>query len=49
MKYEVRFLKRKKKDHYSQQSAVFLNIEDAIWYEKIIESQGAKEIIITPK
>jgi hypothetical protein len=49
MKYEVRFLKRKKKDVYSQQSAVFLNIEDAIWYEKIIESQGAKEIIITPK
>jgi len=49
MKYEVQFLKRKKKDHYSKQSAVFLNIEDAIWYEKIVESQGAKEIIITPK
>ncbi len=49
MKYEVRFLKSKKKGHYSQQSAIFLNIEDAVWYEKIIKSQGAKEIIITPK
>jgi hypothetical protein len=49
MKYEIRFLKRKKRGHYSQQSAVFLNIEDAIWYESIIKSQGAKEIIITPK
>jgi hypothetical protein len=49
MKYQVSFLKRKKKNQYSQQFAVFYSIEDAVWYESVIQSQGAKEIIITPK
>jgi hypothetical protein len=48
MKYEVNFLKLKKKG-YAKQSAVFLKIDDAIWYETIIKSQGAKDIIICPK
>jgi hypothetical protein len=49
MKYQVSFLKRKKKNQYSQQFAVFYSIEDAVWYEGIVKSQGAKEIHITPK
>jgi hypothetical protein len=49
MKYQVSYLKLKKKGKYTQQSAVFYTIEDAIWYEGIIQSQGAKEVIITPK
>jgi hypothetical protein len=49
MRYQVSFLKRKKKGQYSQQFAVFYSIEDAVWYEGIVKSQGAKEIIITPK
>jgi hypothetical protein len=48
MKYEVTFLKSKKKG-YAKHSAVFLKIDDAIWYETILKSQGAKDIIICPK
>jgi hypothetical protein len=48
MKYEVTFLKPKKTG-YAKQSAVFFKIDDAIWYETIIKSQGAKDIIICPK
>jgi hypothetical protein len=48
MKYEVSFLKPKKKG-YAKQSAVFLKIDDAIWYETLIKSQGAKDIIICPR
>jgi len=48
MKYEVTFLKPKKKG-YAKQSAIFLKIDDAIWYETLIKSQGAKDIIICPK
>jgi hypothetical protein len=49
MKYQVSYLKLKKKNHYSKQFATFYSIEDAVWYEGIVKSQGAKEIIITPK
>lgn len=48
MKYEVQFLKLKKKG-YAKHSATFFAIEDAIWYETILKSQGAKNIIIQPK
>jgi hypothetical protein len=48
MKYEVTYLKPKKKG-YSQQTATFLNIESAIWWETILKDQGAKQIIISPK
>jgi hypothetical protein len=48
MKYEVKYLRKKSKG-YSQQSATFLKIEDAIFWESIIKTQGAKEIIICPK
>lgn len=48
MKYEIQFLRPKRKG-YSKQSAIFLKIEDAIWFESILKAQGAKEIIICPK
>jgi hypothetical protein len=48
MKYEISFLKPKKKG-YAKQTAVFLKIDDAIWYETILKAQGAKDIIICPK
>jgi hypothetical protein len=48
MKYEVQFLRKKKKS-YAKQTAVFLKIDDAIWYESILRTQGAKDIIICPK
>jgi hypothetical protein len=48
LKYEVKYLRKKSKG-YSKQSATFLKIEDALYWESIIKSQGAKEIIICPK
>ena len=48
MKYEISYLKLKKKG-YAKQTAVFLKIEDAIFWESIIKNQGAKEIIISPR
>lgn len=48
MKYEVKYLRKKKKG-YSKQSVIFYFIEDAMWYENVIQQQGAKNIIICPK
>ena len=48
MKFEVTYLKPKKKG-YGHQSATFLKIEDAFFWQSIIEKQGAKDIIITPR
>lgn len=48
MKYEISYLKPKNKG-YAKQSAVFLKIEDAIFWESIVKNQGAKDIIISPK
>jgi hypothetical protein len=48
MKFEITYLKQKKKG-YAKQSAVFLKIEDCFFWQSIIEKQGAKDIIITPK
>jgi len=42
MTYTVSYLKPKKKG-YSQQTATFLKIEDAILWEKYVSQQGAKE------
>jgi hypothetical protein len=47
MKYEITYLKPKKKG-YAKQSAVFLKIEDAFFWQSVIEKQGAKEIQIIP-
>lgn len=48
MKYEVIYLKPKQKG-YAKQSATFLKIEDAIFWESVVKNQGAKDIIIQPK
>jgi len=48
MTYQVTYLKPKKKG-YSTQAATFLKIDDAEFWCKIIEQQGAKEIRILVK
>jgi hypothetical protein len=48
MKYEITYLKPKRKG-YAKQSAIFLKIDDAIAWESHVKTQGAKDIIITPK
>jgi hypothetical protein len=48
MIYEVKYLRKKTKG-YSHQTATFLRIEDAIYWESIIKTQGAKDIVICPK
>jgi hypothetical protein len=48
MKYEITYLKPKQKG-YAKQSATFLKIEDAFFWESIVKKQGAKDIIIQPK
>jgi hypothetical protein len=47
MKYEVIYLKPKKKT-YAKHTATFLDLESAIFWESVVEKQGAKDIIITP-
>jgi hypothetical protein len=48
MKFEITYLKPKKKG-YAKQTATFLDIESAIFWESVVKEQGAKDIIITPK
>lgn len=48
MMYEVRYLQPKKKG-FSKQSATFLKLDDAVFWESHIKTLGAKEIMICPK
>jgi hypothetical protein len=48
MKYSVTYLKPKKKGKFSQQSAVFLDVESAFFWKNMIESQGCKEVEVYP-
>lgn len=48
MNYEVTYLKPKRKG-FSHQTVTFLKIEDAFFWQSIVEKQGAKEITIRPK
>jgi hypothetical protein len=48
MKYEVTYL-RPKKQGFSKQTATFLKIEDCFFWQSVVEKQGAKDFIITPK
>lgn len=48
MKFEVSYLKPKKKG-YAKQTAIFLKIEDAFLWESYVKDSGAKEVVITPK
>ena len=45
MIYQVTYLKPKKKG-YSNQSASFLKIDDAIWWETLMKDEGCKDIKI---
>ena len=47
MKYQVQYLKPKKKG-YSKQVATFLTIDDAAFWEKVMKKQGAKDVEIVP-
>lgn len=48
MKYDVVYLKPKKKG-YIKETATFLKIDDAIFWENYIRKNGAKDITIQPK
>ena len=47
MKYQVTYLKPKKKT-FSKQTATFYTIEDAALWEKHVKEQGCKESEIIP-
>jgi hypothetical protein len=48
MKYKVVYLKPKKKNHYSEQTAVFYTIEDAIFWEKMVKQNSCVDVEIVP-
>ena len=48
MKYQVTYLKPKKRG-YSKQTATLLTIDDAEFWYKVVEQQGAKDIKILVK
>jgi len=47
MMYQVNYMKPKKKK-FAAQHVVFYNIEDAIWFEKIVLNDGCKNSMIRP-
>ena len=49
MNYQVVYLKPKRKGHYSRQTATFLSIDAAAFWEQVIKKQGAKDIQILVK
>lgn len=48
MMYQVNYLKPKKKG-YAKQTATFLKIEDAVFWESVVQEQGATNIQILAK
>ena len=48
MKYNVAYLKPKKKGQFSKQSVIFLDVESAFFWKNVIESQGCKDIDVHP-
>jgi len=46
--YQVNYLKPKKKG-YAKQTATFLKIEDAVFWESVVKEQGATNIQILAK
>jgi len=45
MMYQVTYLKPKKKG-FSTQTASFLKVDDAIWWENLMKHEGCKDIKI---
>ena len=48
MKYEIRYLKPKKKG-YAQHNATFLDIRDAMMWERLKKQEGCKDFQILIK
>ena len=48
MKYNVVYLKPKKKGQFSKQSAVFLDVESAFFWKNMVESQGCADVEVVP-
>lgn len=49
MRYQVHFIRQKKKENSHQIAGDFLNIDDAEFYSKMIEQEGAKDVKIVVK
>jgi hypothetical protein len=47
MKFQVKYLKPKKKG-FSEQTAVLLSFEDAVFWQDTVKKQGCKEVEIYP-
>lgn len=48
MKFKVQYLKPKKKQIYSEQTATFYTIQDAQFWAKMIRKEGCKDVQIIP-
>lgn len=48
VKYQVHYLRQKKKKVTKQVAGDFLTIEDAVWYESLMKENGCKECEIIP-
>ena len=48
MKFLLQYDKPKQKGYYSTQKATFYDINDAIWWEKVILERGGKNSRIIP-
>lgn len=46
MKFIVTYKKPKKKGHFSEQTATFFSIDDAEFWSKHVEEQGARDLKI---
>jgi len=48
MKFLLQYDKPKQKGYYSTQKVTFYDINDAIWWEKVILERGCKNTAIIP-
>jgi len=48
LKYQVHYLRQKKKKITKQVAGDFMQIEDAVWYENQMKLQGHTEVEIIP-
>lgn len=48
MKYQVVYVKPKKKGCYSKQNAVFFDVRDAMLWERHVKEEGCQNVEIIP-
>ena len=48
MMYQVQYIKKKKKG-FAKQTATFMKIDDAVFWEKVMTEQGCKDFQILVK